>query len=112
MFVTGKRERACRGGGTKQASLRRLLYMAAMVTCRSAAWKPFYERALARGLTRIQAPVALGRKLARIAFALLKTQADYVPKGPHRAWPANTEFSYRPPPPVRQGPSQVSMAPD
>ncbi|QEE23706.1 IS110 family transposase [Rhodanobacter glycinis] len=60
--------------------LRRLLYMAAMTACRSSTWKPFYERALARGLSCIQALVALGRKLARIAFALLKTQSDYVPK--------------------------------
>lgn len=60
--------------------LRRLLYMAAMTACRSVTWKPFYERAMARGLSRIQALVALGRKLARIAFALLKNQSDYQPK--------------------------------
>ena len=62
--------------------VRRLLYMAAMAACRSTTWKPFYQRALARGLTRIQALVALGRKLARIAFALLKTQSKYQPKQP------------------------------
>ncbi|TAN18653.1 MAG: IS110 family transposase, partial [Rhodanobacter sp.] len=33
-----------------------------------------------RGLTRIQALVALGRKLARIAFALLKNQSNYRAK--------------------------------
>ncbi len=60
--------------------LRRLLYMAAMTACRSSTWKPFYERAMARGLTRIQALVALGRKLARIAFALLKNQSNYRAK--------------------------------
>lgn len=60
--------------------LRRLLYMAAMTACRSMAWKPFYERALARGLSRIQALVALGRKLARIGYALLKNQSTYRPK--------------------------------
>lgn len=65
--------------------LRRLLYMAAMTACRSSTWKPFYERALARGLTRVQALVALGRKLARIAFALLKTSSDYEPKGAQTA---------------------------
>ena len=65
--------------------LRRLLYMAAMTACRSSTWKPFYARALARGLSRIQALVALGRKLARIAFALLKSQADYEPRLPHKA---------------------------
>jgi len=60
--------------------LRRLLYMAAMTACRSPTWKPFYERALARGLSRVQALVALGRKLARVAFALLKSQSDYKPR--------------------------------
>lgn len=65
--------------------VRRLLYMAAMAARRSKTWKPFYERAIARGLTRIQALVALGRKLARIAFALLKNQSDYQPKEPPMA---------------------------
>lgn len=65
--------------------LRRLLYMAAMTACRSGTWKSFYERATARGLSRIQALVALGRKLARIAFALLKGQSDYEPKLPQVA---------------------------
>lgn len=60
--------------------LRRLLYMAAMTACRSSRWKGFYERALCRGLSRIQALVALARKLARIAFALLKNQSAYQPK--------------------------------
>lgn len=60
--------------------VRRLLYMAAMTACRSATWKPFYLRAMARGLSHIQALVALGRKLARIAFALLKNQTDYLAK--------------------------------
>ncbi len=65
--------------------LRRLLYMAAMTACRSRTWKPYYERALARGLTRIQALVALARKLARIAFALLKNQSVYQSKLPTEA---------------------------
>lgn len=62
--------------------LRRLLYMAAMKACTSPPWKPYYERALARGMSRIQALVALGRKLARVAFALLKTGSTYGPKLP------------------------------
>lgn len=65
--------------------LRRLLYMAAMAACRSATWKDFYERAIARGLTRIQALVALARKLARIAFALIKNHSQYQPKSPQIA---------------------------
>jgi transposase len=62
--------------------IRRLLYMAAMTASRSLRWKGYYERALSRGLSRIQALVALARKLARIAFALLKNQSTYESKIP------------------------------
>lgn len=64
------------------SEIRRLLYMAAMTASRSSRWKAYYERALSRGLSRIQALVALARKLARIAFALLKNQSNYDPKPP------------------------------
>jgi transposase len=60
--------------------LRRLLFLAAMQASRSATWKAFYQRHLDRGLAKIQALVILARKLARVAFALLKNQADYHPK--------------------------------
>ena len=65
--------------------LRRLLYMAAMTARRSATWKPFYERMRSRGLAPIQALVALARKLARVAFSLLKHQTQYQPKSPSNA---------------------------
>ena len=61
--------------------LRRLLYLAAMQASRSATWKAFYQRHLERGLSKIQAFVILARKLARVAFALLKNQSEYQPKG-------------------------------
>lgn len=67
--------------------LRRLLFLAAMQASRSASWKDFYQRYLARGLSRIQALVILARKLARVAFALLKNQADYQPKSLQEACP-------------------------
>lgn len=60
--------------------LRRLLFLAAMQASRSATWKAFYQRHLDRGLAKIQALVILARKLARVAFALLKNQTDYQPK--------------------------------
>jgi transposase len=60
--------------------LRRLLYTAAMAARRSATWQGFFARAIARGMTPTQALVALGRKLARIAFALLRTGSEYRPK--------------------------------
>lgn len=67
------------------SEIRRLLYMAAMTASRSNQWKGYYERALARGLSRIQALVVLARKLARIAFALLKNQSTYESKMPKEA---------------------------
>jgi transposase len=69
---------------TKQGDpeLRRLLYLAAMQACRREAWQGFYQRHLARGQSKIQALVALARKLARVAFALLKNKTDYQPKIP------------------------------
>lgn len=64
---------------TKQGDpeLRRLLYLAAMHACRTPRWQPFYQRYLDRGLSKIQALVILSRKLARVAFALLKNQTTY-----------------------------------
>lgn len=67
---------------TKQgaAELRRLLFMAAMTARRSPVWSAFYQRHLARGLKATQALVALARKLARVAFALLKNGTEYRPQ--------------------------------
>lgn len=67
---------------TKQGDpeIRRLLHTAAMAASRQAAWRPFYQRHLARGLKPIQALVALARKLARIAFAIITQKAEYQPK--------------------------------
>lgn len=62
--------------------LRRLLFLAAMSACRSPTWQSFYQRYLDRGLSSIQALVILARKLARVAFALLKNQSDYRPRAP------------------------------
>lgn len=64
---------------TKQGDpeLRRLLFNAAMAASRSERWKPVYAGYLSRGLSRIQSLVILARKLARIAFALLKTGIPY-----------------------------------
>jgi len=72
---------------TKQGDpeLRRLLHLAAMQASRSATWRPFYQRHLDRGLSKIQSLVILARKLARVAFALLKNQSEYRPNIPHEA---------------------------
>ena len=62
--------------------LRRLLYNAAMSARRTKAWSGLYETYLSQGLKTTQALVKLGRKLARIAFALMKNQSMYRPKMP------------------------------
>lgn len=68
---------------TKQGNpeIRRLLYNAAMAATQSGRY--FHQAYLAlqaRGLTKIQALVVVCRKIARIAFALLKNQQDFDPK--------------------------------
>ncbi|MFA5941106.1 MAG: IS110 family transposase [Sinimarinibacterium sp.] len=67
---------------TKQGDpeLRRLLHNAAMAARRTARWQPLYQRYLQRGLKPTQVFVILARKLARIAFALMKNQTDYQPQ--------------------------------
>lgn len=62
------------------AEMRRLLYNAAMAASRSSTWQPFYQRLLQRGFSRTQALVALARKLARIAFSLMKNASEYLPQ--------------------------------
>lgn len=60
--------------------LRRLLYLAAMQAKSKPAWQAYYQRHLNRGLAPIQALNVLARKLARVAFALMKNQTDYQPR--------------------------------
>lgn len=67
---------------TKQGDpeLRRLLYLAAMQAKRQPAWSGYYQRCLDRGLKPVQAFNILARKLARVAFAVMKNETDYVPR--------------------------------
>lgn len=69
---------------TKQGDpeLRRLLYLAAMQAKSKPAWNAYYQRCIARGLATTQALNALARKLARVAFTLMKNQTDYQPRTP------------------------------
>lgn len=64
--VTGKRVLSKRGS----CLLRKNLYMAAMGACTLPAWTEFYQKQLAKGLSRIQSLVALARKLARTAWSV------------------------------------------
>lgn len=59
---------------------RRLLHNAAMSARRTSAWKPFYEAQRERGFSTTQVMVMLARKLARVVFALLKSQGEYRSK--------------------------------
>jgi transposase len=62
------------------AELRRLLYTAAMSASNSKLWRPIYLRLLGRGFATTQALVVIARKLARIAFAILKRDTDFRPE--------------------------------
>ena len=57
--------------------LRRLLFNAARSAARTARWQAYYKALRQRGLSTTAAYVALARKLARLAFALLRDQTTY-----------------------------------
>jgi transposase len=59
--------------------LRRLLYCAAMAARRSAAFSPLYERWRIAGKSTTAALVMLARKIARIAFALYRSNTSFNP---------------------------------
>ncbi|KPX12639.1 ISPpu10, transposase [Pseudomonas syringae pv. delphinii] len=63
------------------SEIRRLLHNAAMSASRSGAWKEFYNYHRSRGKATTQVLVMLARKLARVAFALMKNQSEYRTKG-------------------------------
>ena len=77
----GKRKLTKKG----DSELRRLLYNAAMKASTSSSWSDFYRRHLERGLSKTQALVALSRKLVRVAFALMRSGANYQPKAAREA---------------------------
>jgi transposase len=72
---SGRRRLSKRG----DPELRRLLYVAAMSASRTRAWKPIYQRALARGLSRIEALVILARHIARTAWSIYTHKTNFDP---------------------------------
>jgi transposase len=62
------------------SEVRRLLHNAAMSASRSAAWKPFYDEHRGNGKATTQVLVMLTRKLARVAFSLMKKKSEYQTK--------------------------------
>jgi transposase len=73
--VVGTRFVSCRG----DRHCRKNLYMAAMSGCTMKAWKPYYDRQLAKGLSRTQALVALARKMARTAWSVYTHRKKFDP---------------------------------
>lgn len=64
---------------TKRGSpeLRRLLFNGARSGSLTQRWNPYYHALRARGLSTTAATVAISRKIARLAFALLRDQTTY-----------------------------------
>jgi transposase len=62
------------------AEMRRLLFNAAMSAANSSLWRPHYQRYLSRGFSTTAALVILARKLARIAFSMIKHNTDFRPE--------------------------------
>lgn len=74
----GRRKLSKRG----DPEVRRLLFNAARAAARTVRWKGYYERLRSRGLSTTAAHVALARKLARVAFALLRDGTEYRQTAP------------------------------
>jgi transposase len=72
--LRGKRKLTKRG----EPELRRLLYMAAWSFAKHPKFRSLYEQMRNRGLSATAANVAMARKLARIAFALMKKDEDFM----------------------------------
>jgi transposase len=58
--------------------VRRLLFNGARAGARTSYWKDCYLALRARGLSATAAHVAIGRKIARIAFALMRDQSQFA----------------------------------
>lgn len=59
------------------SEVRRLLYNASMSGSRTKTWQQYYAYHLARGKKTTQALVILARRLARLAFGLMRHQTDW-----------------------------------
>lgn len=77
---SGKQRQRRRLSKRGNPEIRRLLHNAAMAARRTPHWLKLYEYHRARGLQTTQVFVILARKLARIAFALLKNGTAYQPR--------------------------------
>lgn len=62
------------------AELRRLLFNAAMSACKTTLWRPFYQRYRDRGLPTTAALVILARRLATVAFSMVRSEEQFNPE--------------------------------
>jgi len=76
---SGSRRHRRRLSKQGEPEMRRLLYLSAMRMAQHPRWQPLVERYRARGLAPTQIFVILARKLARIAFAMLRDGSTYQP---------------------------------
>ena len=72
----GKRKLTKRG----EAEIRRLLYCATQAASAYPPFRAYYLKQIDKGLSKIAAKVILARKLARIAFSLMRNQTQFVRK--------------------------------
>ena len=72
-YYKGKRKLSKQGN----PEIRRLLFNAARSASRTTAWNAYYLSLRKRGHSTTASDVALSRKIARLAFALLRDQSEY-----------------------------------
>ena len=73
-YYRGKRKLTKRG----DPETRRLLFNAARSASRTPVWNTYYLSMRERGHSTTAAAVALSRKIARLAFALLRDQSEFI----------------------------------
>jgi transposase len=74
-YYKGKRKLTKKGS----PEMRRLLFNAARAGAKTKQWNAFYLAMRARGHSTTATAVALSRKIARLAFALMRDQSEYRP---------------------------------
>lgn len=74
-YYKGKRKLTKKGN----PEMRRLLFNAARAGAKTKKWNTYYLAMRARGHSTTATAVALSRKIARLAFALMRDQSEYRP---------------------------------
>ncbi len=74
-YFKGKRKLTKKGS----PEMRRLLFNAARAGAKTKQWNAYYLAMRARGHSTTATAVALSRKIARLAFALMRDQSEYRP---------------------------------